>query len=99
MATKMVTALALEGQFSQDGLAALTKSSGGSLANELAKRFVGNKIAGVESVESIWGKMAVTPTHLVPITLAAVITDLEEALFLIKSLLSLRILEQRWKKR
>lgn len=77
MATKMVTALALEGQFSQDGLAALTESSGGSLANELAKRFVGNNIAGVESAESIWGKMSVTPTHLVPISPTAVITDLE----------------------
>lgn len=80
MATKMVTALALEGQFSQDGLAALTESSGGSLANELAKRFVGNNIAGVESAESIWGKMSVTPDHLVPITPATIITSVEEEL-------------------
>ncbi|MDK8193140.1 DEAD/DEAH box helicase family protein [Paenibacillus sp. UMB7766-LJ446] len=60
MATKMSAALALEGQFSEDGLSALTESSGGgSLANELAKRFIGNKIDGVESAESIWGTMSI----------------------------------------
>ncbi len=59
MAAKMSAALALEGQFSQEGLSALTEGSGGSLANELAKRFVGNKIEGVESAESIWGKMTI----------------------------------------
>lgn len=59
MAKKMSAALALEGQFSQDGLAALTEGSGGSLATELAKRFCGQKIEGVESAESIWGKMTI----------------------------------------
>lgn len=64
MATKMNAALALEGQFSEDGLSALTDSSGGgSLANELAKRFIGNKIEGVESAESIWGKMTIDASH------------------------------------
>ncbi|KGP77686.1 MULTISPECIES: helicase-related protein [Paenibacillus] len=64
MATKMNAALALEGQFSEDGLSALTDSSGGgSLANELAKRFIGNKIDGVESAESIWGKMTIDATQ------------------------------------
>lgn len=64
MAAKMSAALALEGQFSQEGLAALTEGSGGSLATELAKRFVGNDIAGVESAESIWGKMSIDPSKL-----------------------------------
>ncbi len=65
MAAKMSAALALEGQFSQEGLAALTEGSGGSLANELAKRFVGNKIDGVESAESIWGKMTIDAAEFV----------------------------------
>lgn len=64
MAAKMNASMALEGQFSDDGLAALTESSGGSLANELAKRFVGNKIEGVESAESIWGKMSIDASGL-----------------------------------
>ncbi|GKS12863.1 hypothetical protein YDYSY3_38630 [Paenibacillus chitinolyticus] len=64
MAAKMNAALALEGQFSQEGLSALTEGSGGSLASELAKRFVGNKIDGVESAESIWGKMSVDASEL-----------------------------------
>jgi hypothetical protein len=64
MAAKMSAALALEGQFSQEGLAALTEGSGGSLANELAKRFVGNTIDGVESAESIWGKMTIDASKL-----------------------------------
>ncbi|MFC5402348.1 hypothetical protein [Cohnella soli] len=64
MAAKMSAALALEGQFSQEGLAALTEGSGGSLATELAKRFVGNDIAGVESAESIWGKMSIDASKL-----------------------------------
>lgn len=63
MAAKMSAALALEGQFSQEGLAALTEGSGGSLATELAKRFVGNKVDGVESAESIWGKMSIDATQ------------------------------------
>ncbi|MDR6725560.1 hypothetical protein J2W91_004062 [Paenibacillus amylolyticus] len=64
MATKMNAALALERQFSEDGLSALTDSSGGgNLANELAKRFIGNKIDGVESAESIWGKMTIDATQ------------------------------------
>ncbi|AGA60097.1 hypothetical protein Theco_4100 (plasmid) [Thermobacillus composti KWC4] len=65
MAMKMSAALALEGQFSQDGLAALTEGSGGSLATELAKRFVGNKIEGVESAESIWGRMTIDATQFI----------------------------------
>lgn len=64
MAAKMNAALALEGQFSQEGLAALTEGSGGSLATELAKRFVGNNVAGVESAESIWGKMTIDASKL-----------------------------------
>lgn len=64
MAAKMNAALALEGQFSQEGLAALTEGSGGSLATELAKRFVGNNIVGVESAESIWGKMTIDASKL-----------------------------------
>jgi hypothetical protein len=64
MAAKMSAALALEGQFSQEGLAALTEGSGGSLAAELAKRFVGNNIDGVESAESIWGKMTIDASKL-----------------------------------
>ncbi len=64
MAAKMSAALALEGQFSQEGLAALTEGSGGSLATELAKRFVGNNIEGVESAESIWGKMTIDASKL-----------------------------------
>ncbi|MFD2614639.1 DEAD/DEAH box helicase [Paenibacillus gansuensis] len=63
MAAKMSAALALEGQFSQEGLAALTEGSGGSLATELAKRFVGNNM-GVESAESIWGKMTIDASKL-----------------------------------
>ncbi|MFE5321538.1 DEAD/DEAH box helicase [Paenibacillus sp. NPDC056579] len=65
MAAKMSAALALEGQFSQEGLAALTEGSGGSLATELAKRFVGNKVEGVESAESIWGKMTLDTTEFI----------------------------------
>jgi hypothetical protein len=65
MAAKMSAALALEGQFSQEGLAALTDGSGGSLATELAKRFVGNNVEGVESAESIWGKMTIDASKLV----------------------------------
>lgn len=65
MATKMSASLALEGQFSQEGLAALTEGSGGSLANELAKRFIGNQIDGVESAESIWGKMSIDATQFI----------------------------------
>ncbi|WP_336788436.1 DEAD/DEAH box helicase family protein [Paenibacillus sp. MMO-177] len=64
MGQKMNAALAIEGQFSQEGLSALTEGSGGSLTNELAKRFVGNNIEGVESAESIWGKMSFDPTQL-----------------------------------
>lgn len=64
MAAKMNAALALEGQFSQEGLAALTEGSGGSLATELAKRFVGSNIEGVESAESIWGKISIDPSKL-----------------------------------
>ena len=60
----MSAALALEGQFSQEGLGASTQGSGGSLATELAKRFVGNNIAGVESAESIWGKMSIDASKL-----------------------------------
>ncbi|WP_039832824.1 DEAD/DEAH box helicase family protein [Paenibacillus sonchi] len=67
MAAKMSAAMALEGQFSEEGLTALTDSSGGSLANELAKRFVGNKIEGVESAESIWGKMSIDASELIQI--------------------------------
>lgn len=63
MAAKMSAALALEGQFSQEGLVALTEGSGGSLASELAKRFVGNDM-GVESAESIWGKMTIDAANL-----------------------------------
>ncbi len=66
MAAKMSAALALEGQFSQEGLAALTEGSGGSLATELAKRFVGNNIEGVESAESIWGKMTIDASQFLP---------------------------------
>src|SRR5690606_28213099 len=66
MAAKMSAAMALEGQFSQEGLAALTEGSGGSLANELAKRFVGNNIEGVESAESIWGKMTIDASQFLP---------------------------------
>lgn len=65
LAAKMSASMALEGQFSDEGLAALTDSSGGSLANELAKRFVGNKIEGVESAESIWGKMSIDAANLI----------------------------------
>lgn len=63
MASKMSAALALEGQFSQEGLAAMTEGSGGSLATELAKRFVGNNM-GLESAESIWGKMTIDASKL-----------------------------------
>ncbi|WP_059040628.1 DEAD/DEAH box helicase [Paenibacillus rubinfantis] len=66
MAAKMSAAMALEGQFSQEGLAALTEGSGGSLATELAKRFVGNNIEGVESAESIWGKMTIDASQFLP---------------------------------
>jgi hypothetical protein len=66
MAAKMSAAMALEGQFSQEGLAALTEGSGGSLATELAKRFVGNNIEGVESAESIWGKMTIDASQILP---------------------------------
>lgn len=66
MAAKMSAAQALEGQFSQEGLSALTEGSGGSLATELAKRFVGNNIEGVESAESIWGKMTIYATQFIP---------------------------------
>jgi len=72
MASKMGAALALEGQFSQEGLAALTEGSGGSLANELAKRFVGNKIEGVESAESIWGKMSIDSSKFIVSTPAPI---------------------------
>lgn len=66
MATKMSAALALEGQFSEEGLSSLTESSGGgTLANELAKRFIGNKIAGEESAESIWGTMSIDASQFV----------------------------------
>lgn len=65
MAAKMSAALALEGQFTTDGLSALTEGTGGSLATELAKRFVGNKIDGVESAESIWGKMTIDATQYI----------------------------------
>jgi hypothetical protein len=78
MAAKMGAALALEGQFSQEGLAALTEGSGGSLANELAKRFVGNKIDGVESAESIWGKMTIDAAQFatsLPAVVAPIIHD------------------------
>ncbi|WP_229106264.1 hypothetical protein [Paenibacillus sp. 1001270B_150601_E10] len=57
MAKKMAAALAIEGQFSNEGLAALTEGAGGSLASELAKRFIEKDVAGVENAESIWGKM------------------------------------------
>ena len=70
MAAKMSAALALEGQFSQEGLAALTEGSGGSLATELAKRFVGNNIEGVESAESIWGKMSIDASKLTVVATA-----------------------------
>ncbi|MDN4067689.1 DEAD/DEAH box helicase family protein [Paenibacillus vini] len=65
MAAKMSAALALEGQYSEEGLSSLTEGSGGSLATELAKRFVGNKIEGVASAESIWGKMTIDASQLV----------------------------------
>ncbi|MCF2940660.1 DEAD/DEAH box helicase family protein [Paenibacillus alkaliterrae] len=78
MAAKMNAALALEGQFSQEGLAALTEGSGGSLATELAKRFVGNNIAGVESAESIWGKMTIDASKLAMVVSAPVETHQEE---------------------
>lgn len=65
MAAKMRASMALEGQFSDEGLAALSESSGGSLANELAKRFVGKNIGGVESAESIWGKMTIDASELI----------------------------------
>jgi hypothetical protein len=78
MAAKMSAALALEGQFSQEGLAALTEGSGGSLANELAKRFVGNNIEGVESAESIWGKMTIDASKLVIAAPAQVVSIEEE---------------------
>ncbi|QHW35622.1 DEAD/DEAH box helicase (plasmid) [Paenibacillus rhizovicinus] len=71
MAAKMSAALALEGQFSQEGLAALTEGSGGSLATEIAKRFVGNNISGVESAESIWGKMTIDASKLAVVKPAA----------------------------
>lgn len=64
MAAKMSTAMALEGKFSEDGLAALTVSSGGSIETELARRFIGNQVEGVQSAESIWGKMTVDATSL-----------------------------------
>ncbi|MFX3637350.1 MAG: hypothetical protein ACE3L7_01745 [Candidatus Pristimantibacillus sp.] len=67
MAAKMSAALALEGQFSDEGLAALTEGAGGSLANELAKRFVGAKIEGVESAESIWGKMTIDAAQFIDV--------------------------------
>ncbi|MFB5268218.1 DEAD/DEAH box helicase [Paenibacillus enshidis] len=67
MAAKMSTAMALEGKFSQDGLSALTSSAGGgSIAAELAKRFVGNQVEGVESAESIWGTMTIDAEALAP---------------------------------
>lgn len=76
MASKMGAALALEGQFSQEGLAALTEGSGGSLANELAKRFVGNKIEGVESAESIWGKMSMDTSQFIASNTAPIVHNL-----------------------
>lgn len=67
IAAKMSTAMALEGKFSQDGLSALTSSAGGgSIATELAKRFVGNQVEGVESAESIWGTMSIDVEALTP---------------------------------
>lgn len=64
MAAKINTSMALEGKFSEDGLAALTDSSGGSIATQLARQFIGNKIEGVQSAESIWGKMTIDTASL-----------------------------------
>ncbi|MCT1403875.1 DEAD/DEAH box helicase family protein [Paenibacillus sp. p3-SID867] len=78
MAAKMSAAQALEGQFSQEGLSALTEGAGGSLATELAKRFVGNNIEGVESAESIWGKMTIDASQFIPDNLVQIAPAAED---------------------
>lgn len=65
IATKMNAAMALEGQFSLEGLSAMSDASSGSIANELAKRFVGKNVDGVDSAENIWGSMSVDAEELI----------------------------------